>query len=81
MASDESTRLVTSMVEELLSIEQASAQASFRELGGNSLQAVELVYRLRPNANNSSSLMRTLFSGSLQDVAAQLVLRNEEVHS
>jgi hypothetical protein len=77
-ASDENIQLVTSVVAEVLSIEDVSAQDSFRELGGHSLKAVEVVYRLRQYTNNSSlSLMRVLFEGSLQDVSAQLVLVKE----
>jgi len=71
-ASNENIQLVNSVVADVLSINEISPNDTFRALGGHSLQAVEVVHRIRKNSEYSSSLMRTLFTGTLQDVAAQL---------
>lgn len=78
LASTESIQLVTSVVADVLSIAQPSEKDSFRELGGHSLQAVEVIHRLRQSIDYSSSLMRTLADGLLEDVAAQLTLDNNK---
>jgi amino acid adenylation domain-containing protein/FkbM family methyltransferase len=75
--SEKNIHLVTSVVAEVLDIESVSADASFRELGGHSLKAVEVIYKLRESSSSSSPLMKALTEGSLTDVAMQLELNEK----